>query len=362
MQRMSRRRSSRDSKRKHSNAQFASLFFSPRPPRPRPPRPLQNSRQQKLQEPLSLLDAERAANLSDKEYYDAKYAIPCSITGAMAAASGGALGFVFGFGSQIIRGVSPLVKNAAATATSSAPPAMTTRLAAALADGRTSAASFAAFGGIYSAAACAVSRARDVDADPLNGAIAGCITGAALGWKSGPAGMAQSCAMLGGFSYFIDRMQGGQVAQAAEVFVDGEDEGEGEGEGGGGLSLSRQRRRRQEQQQQRRRTRRDSSHRSFSSPDSSCSFYFPSSPGSKCCTVGGPLGAAFASAFSRSPSSSSAAAAALDGNSSDPLSLLVGPQLKKGFQAAEDAARKLGSAVRGAAVEQVRSSRARWEW
>lgn len=264
----------------------------------------------------------------------------------MAAASGGALGFVFGFGSRVVRGVSPLVKGGttAAAASASSSPAAMTRLAAALADGRASAASFAAFGGIYSAAACAVSRARDADADPLNGAIAGCITGAALGWKSGPGGMAQSCAMLGGFSYFIDRMQGGQVAQAAE-------------EEGGREGLAPAARRRQRQQ---RRRGRSSGERASSSdsPDyyAMCSSSSPSCSSSSktrsCCTVGGPLGAAFASALSPPPTSSPS-------SSSDVLSLLLGPQLKG---AAEAAARKLGSAVRGAAVDSVRSSRARWEW
>lgn len=249
-------------------------------------------------------------------------------------------------GSRVVRGVSPLVKGgttAAAAASASSSPAAMTRLAAALADGRASAASFAAFGGIYSAAACAVSRARDADADPLNGAIAGCITGAALGWKSGPSGMAQSCAMLGGFSYFIDRMQGGQVAQAAE------EEGRREG-----LAPAARR------QRQQRRRRRSSGERASSSdsPDynAMCSSSSPSCSSSRktrsCCTVGGPLGAAFASALSPPPTSSPS-------SSSHLLSLLLGPQLKG---AAEAAARKLGSAVRGAAVDSVRSSRARWEW
>ena len=271
----------------------------------------------------------------------------------MAAASGGALGFVFGFGSRVVRGVSPLVKGGATTAAS---PAAMTRLAAALADGRASAASFAAFGGIYSAAACAVSRARDADADPLNGAIAGCITGAALGWKSGPAGMAQSCAMLGGFSYFIDRMQGGQVAQAAEV----EEEEEEEEGGREGLAPAARRRR-----QQRRRRSSSGGERSPSSdsPDFNCSSSPSSSSSSRgrtqrsCCTVGGPLGAAFASALSPPPTTSSPSSSS--SSSSDLLSLLLGPQLRG---AAEGAARKLGSAVRGAAVDSVRSSRARWEW
>ena len=315
------------------------------------------------QDPFAF-DAERAATLSDKEYYDAKYAIPCSITGAMAAASGGALGFVFGFGSRVVRGASPLARGGAA-AGASAP--ATTRLAAALAAGRASAASFAAFGGVYSAAACAVSRARDVEADPLNSAIAGCITGAALGWRSGPAGMAQSCAMLGGFSYFIDRMQGGQVAQAAElVSGGGGGGGGGGGEEEGGLALARRRQRRRQRQQG---NGKKSSSSLSDSPDSiTCSSLSSpsssSSSGTRCCAVGGPLGAAFASSLSSSYSSSAAAAAAAGGNrdssGDDLLTLLMGPQLR---EAAEGAARKLGSAVRGAAVESVRSSKARrWKW
>ena len=65
-------------KEKHSNAHLLLFLRKPRPARSTP-----RKKQKTRQEPFAL-DAERAADLSDKEYYDAKYAIPCSITGAMA--------------------------------------------------------------------------------------------------------------------------------------------------------------------------------------------------------------------------------------------------------------------------------------
>lgn len=342
-------------------------------------------KKKKQQQPFFLSDADVPAAATtqqqqQQDLYDAKYSIPCSITGLMAAASGGALGFVFGFGSRVVRGASPLAASASASAASAASAAPSSRIAAALADGRASAASFASFGGIYSAAACAVARVRDVDNDPLNGAIAGCVTGAALGWKGGGgvAGAAQSCAMLGGFSYFIDRMQGGQVAQAAAAAVAGSEGGEGDDDDDDGIGRGRERRQRRRRRrlrllpgQQRQQSSSSTSDEGVetatttskstatcsssssssrrrgggrgSEPSSSAS---SASSSSSCCSVGGPLGAALASALP------------FDSVGDDhPISLLVGPGVKK---AASEAVQRLGGVVRGAAEEQVR--RARWEW
>ena len=130
------------------------------------------------------------------------YAIPCSINGAMAALSGGALGFVFGGGSRLAR-----------SAGAAAPPGG--RLAASLADGRASAKSFALFGGVYAAVSCVAARLRDAE-DAWNGAVAGCVTGVAVSGAPTPAAALQSCLLFGAFSYFIDRMQAGR-AVAAEV-------------------------------------------------------------------------------------------------------------------------------------------------
>ena len=130
------------------------------------------------------------------------YAIPCSINGAIAALSGGALGFVFGGGSRLAR-----------SAGAPAPPGG--RLAASLADGRASAKSFALFGGVYAAVSCVAARLRDAE-DAWNGAVAGCVTGVAVSGAPSPAAALQSCLLFGAFSYFIDRMQAGR-AVAAEV-------------------------------------------------------------------------------------------------------------------------------------------------
>jgi len=124
-----------------------------------------------------------------------EYAVPCTINGVMAAASGGALGFVFGAGSRLVR-------HSGAG-----------RLRAAAVDGRASARSFALFGGVYTAAACIAGRLRDAE-DAWNGALAGCATGAVMGVSGGPAAALQSCALFGAFSYFIDRMQAGRAVAA----------------------------------------------------------------------------------------------------------------------------------------------------
>lgn len=76
----------------------------------------------------------------------------------------------------------------------------------ALAEGWTSARTFALMGGLYAAVGCFAQRLRQ-KSDAWNGALSGCATGLAIGWSSGgPAAAAQNCAMLGALSYFLDGM------------------------------------------------------------------------------------------------------------------------------------------------------------
>ncbi|RMZ55673.1 hypothetical protein APUTEX25_000256 [Auxenochlorella protothecoides] len=102
---------------------------------------------------------------------------PCTLKGLSAGASGGALGFVFGFGTQQ--------------------------------------STFAIMGGLYAAVGCFMQRLRQRE-DAWNGAASGCATGLALGWANGPLGALQSCAMLGAFSYFMDGMAKVPPAAAAQ--------------------------------------------------------------------------------------------------------------------------------------------------
>ncbi|KAL6782263.1 TIM22C [Auxenochlorella protothecoides x Auxenochlorella symbiontica] len=122
---------------------------------------------------------------------------PCTLKGLSAGASGGALGFVFGFGgywfSQRLKG----------------------NLRGSLAEGWGSAKTFAIMGGLYAAVGCFMQRLRQRE-DAWNGAASGCATGLALGWANGPLGALQSCAMLGAFSYFMDGMAKVPPAAAAQ--------------------------------------------------------------------------------------------------------------------------------------------------
>ncbi|CAL5220624.1 g2667 [Coccomyxa viridis] len=112
----------------------------------------------------------------------------CIINGAMAGLSGGALGYVFGFGGKLIRHRG------------------SGRWKACRIEGWTSAKSFAMFGGVYAFASCITQRIRQKQ-DAINGGIAGCATGLALGWSGGPQAALQNMVMLGLFSYVVDSMQ-----------------------------------------------------------------------------------------------------------------------------------------------------------
>ncbi|KAL4424237.1 hypothetical protein ABPG75_001538 [Micractinium tetrahymenae] len=125
----------------------------------------------------------------------AHFSTPCSLTGLGAGISGGALGWVFGFGGYWIRNLRG------------------GQLKASLAEGWGSAKTFGIMGGLYAAVSCFMQRLRQKN-DAWNGAASGCATGLALGWKQGPINALQSCAMLGFFSYFVDSM-GVQPAEAA---------------------------------------------------------------------------------------------------------------------------------------------------
>lgn len=130
---------------------------------------------------------------------DDGFKTPCSISGLMAGVSGGSLGYAFGFAGHWLN---MRLKGS---------------LGAAHIAGWGSAKTFAIMGGLYAAVSCFMLRLRQRQ-DAWNGAVSGCATGLALGWAGGPLSALQSCAMLGGFSYFVDGMAGGDAqAHAASV-------------------------------------------------------------------------------------------------------------------------------------------------
>uniref|UniRef100_A0A6T7UYM8 Mitochondrial import inner membrane translocase subunit TIM22 n=1 Tax=Pyramimonas obovata TaxID=1411642 RepID=A0A6T7UYM8_9CHLO len=64
-----------------------------------------------------------------------------------------------------------------------------------------------AFGAVYSASECAFEKAR-AKHDIYNAGYAGCFTGAALAYKSGPQAMAMGCGSIAAFSMAIDKFMG----------------------------------------------------------------------------------------------------------------------------------------------------------
>ncbi|PSC74053.1 mitochondrial import inner membrane translocase subunit TIM22-2-like [Micractinium conductrix] len=134
------------------------------------------------------------------------YQTPCTLTGLGAGLSSGSLGWVFGFGGYWLKNMRK------------------GQFKASLAEGWGSAKTFAIMGGLYAAVSCFMVRLRQKN-DAWNGAASGCATGLALGWKQGPMGALQSCAMLGFFSYFVDGMTG----SPAEAATHGSGSGSGEG-------------------------------------------------------------------------------------------------------------------------------------
>lgn len=113
--------------------------------------------------------------------------MPCAITGLSSGLSGGALGYAFGFGGQLIkhRGKG--------------------RWKACTAEGWSSAKTFAIMGGLYAAVSCFSKRLRQKD-DAWNGFASGCATGLVLSWGGKPMAMAQSCLGFGAFSFVFDYM------------------------------------------------------------------------------------------------------------------------------------------------------------
>ncbi|BDA49712.1 probable mitochondrial import inner membrane translocase subunit TI [Coccomyxa sp. Obi] len=139
--------------------------------------------------------SEEKASISGLYEHESASQLPCILNGAMAGFSGGALGYVFGFGGKLIRHRGK------------------GRFKACRTEGWNSAKSFAIFGGVYAFASCIAQRLRQKQ-DAINGGIAGCATGLALGWSGGPAAALQNAVMLGLFSYVVDYMQL-QSAEAA---------------------------------------------------------------------------------------------------------------------------------------------------
>ncbi|KAK9867652.1 hypothetical protein WJX84_007439 [Apatococcus fuscideae] len=113
------------------------------------------------------------------------YEPPCTVGGLMAGLSGGALGYIIGFGGNQFKHKGP------------------GRLRASHVEGWTSARTFAIMGALFAAASCFSKRLR-MKEDVWNGVAAGATTGLVLGWKSGPWGALQSAVSLGAFSYVCD--------------------------------------------------------------------------------------------------------------------------------------------------------------
>lgn len=125
--------------------------------------------------------------------------MPCTLNGLTSGLSGGALGYVFGFGGQLVkhRGQG--------------------RWKACAAEGWSSAKTFAIMGGLYSAVSCFMKRLRQKD-DAFNGGASGFATGIVLSWGGTPKAMLQSALGFGIFSFVIDYM-GNQAAPPAAAAV-----------------------------------------------------------------------------------------------------------------------------------------------
>ncbi len=108
-----------------------------------------------------------------------------------------------------------------------------------LTDANLSAQNLAKFSGTYSFAHCIISRLRQVD-DALNRgvagkaalmgegawfdralALAGCVTGLAIGWPGGPAAAMQSCIGIGMISYIVDMGGGSELPANAAACCSG---------------------------------------------------------------------------------------------------------------------------------------------
>ena len=57
----------------------------------------------------------------------------------------------------------------------------------------------------------------------INAGVAGCATGLAMGWSGGPAAALQNCAVFGGFSLVLDRLQGGGGGGVGKAGAAGEE-------------------------------------------------------------------------------------------------------------------------------------------
>lgn len=115
---------------------------------------------------------------------DQSFPVPCTFSAFGAALSGGALGFVFGFGQQVLKHKGK------------------GRLKASSGEGISSAQSFAACTGIYSLVSCVTQRLRQTN-DAWNGAAGGCASGLVLGWGGGLQSVLSSCLIAGVLSYFV---------------------------------------------------------------------------------------------------------------------------------------------------------------
>uniref|UniRef100_A0A061SL25 Mitochondrial import inner membrane translocase subunit tim17 tim22 tim23 family protein n=1 Tax=Tetraselmis sp. GSL018 TaxID=582737 RepID=A0A061SL25_9CHLO len=128
--------------------------------------------------------------------------LPCFFKGIEAGISGGILGYIFGLGSKMF-----LYREGGG---------LKARWGAAVTEAGSTARTFASFGAIYAAAMCYTRRLRNVE-DPWNGAIAGCATGLAVGYRSGTLAAAQSCLGIGAISFYLEKIGAVSGVQAAQA-------------------------------------------------------------------------------------------------------------------------------------------------
>lgn len=110
---------------------------------------------------------------------------PCSLKGLSSGVTAGVGGYMFGVVSSMWRN-----RSLKAVGTWGA-------------DGIASAQYLAVMSGVYAMVQCLCERLREAD-DGWNRGVAGCASGLAVGWRAGPVGAAQSCAMFAGFSVLFD--------------------------------------------------------------------------------------------------------------------------------------------------------------
>ncbi|KAK3279321.1 hypothetical protein CYMTET_12786 [Cymbomonas tetramitiformis] len=139
--------------------------------------------------------------LQQQEFTDS-----CITKGVISTVAGGAMGAVMG----IVFGGGGIGADAPLTAEQMNKTVMQTLKEGAKDAGKRSwsyAKTFAGFGAVYSVSECYIEKFR-AKHDIYNSGYAGCFTGAALAYKSGPAAQCFGCASVAAFSMLIDKYMG----------------------------------------------------------------------------------------------------------------------------------------------------------